>query len=102
MFFCPGSKVRVRELRLARNDDFPHLPRAKFPVSCLSWNHIRTKIFGSLFRLHYGMNDALSIEFMTDEQNRRIAETVEREQPGKCKKEPRFTAQVEADTVAFA
>ena len=26
------------------------------------------------------MHDALSIEFMTDEQNRRIAETVEREQ----------------------
>jgi RNA polymerase sigma factor (sigma-70 family) len=27
------------------------------------------------------MDDALSIKFMTDEQNRRIAETVEREQP---------------------
>jgi DNA-directed RNA polymerase specialized sigma24 family protein len=26
------------------------------------------------------MHDALSIEFMTDEQNRRIAETIEREQ----------------------
>ena len=38
------------------------------------------KIFGTLFRLHYWMDDALSIEFMTDEQNHRIAETVEREQ----------------------
>src|SRR5208337_851019 len=40
----------------------------------------RLKIFGILFRLHYWMHDALSIEFMTDEQNRRIAETIEREQ----------------------
>lgn len=31
-------------------------------------------------RLHYGMDEALSIEIMTDEQNRRIAETVAREQ----------------------
>jgi RNA polymerase sigma factor (sigma-70 family) len=38
------------------------------------------KILGSLIRLQKWMMDALSMELMTEEQNHRIAETIEREQ----------------------